>query len=275
MSFVPKMKLPKVSARIEVYWDWPMTWYKGQVVEIKPGEDEDVVLHRVEYDDGSFSWHNLKQDKWCKEPKYNLLHPQQRWKQWIPKQKDKNPAAKIVCEPEATPFPQADDRIEVYDIERDLWQKGIVIDAGTEGKGHPCVCYDDGATEWLSLNQTPWRRLPSLVQKESSQRLFSGERATFNLKYKYTSPRADSRPAPPPVKPKVHLPPFDVPTAHSPRVKPRAGMSLTLSRHHRTTKSDHSCFSVCVQCSTSSRAWCTTYWSYGRRATRCFTRSIT
>ena len=56
MSFVPKMKLPKVSARIEVYWDWPMTWYKGQVVEIKPGEDEDVVLHRVEYDDGSFSW---------------------------------------------------------------------------------------------------------------------------------------------------------------------------------------------------------------------------
>ena len=269
------MKLPKVSARIEVYWDWPMTWYKGQVVEIKPGEDEDV--------DPPPSGIRRRQ----------LLVAQPQAGQVVQGAKIQSPSSAAALEavdseaegqksrrknrlrPGRHHFHGMDDRIEVYDIERDLWQKGIVIDAGTEGKGHPCVRYDDGATEWLSLNQTPWRRLPSLVQKESSQRLFSGERATFNLKYKYTSPRADSRPAPPPVKPKVHLPPFDVPTAHSPRVKPRAGMSLTLSRHHRTTKSDGSCFSVCVQCSTSSRAWCTTYWSYGRHATRCFTQSIT
>ena len=223
------MKMPSTSARIEVYWDWQMTWYKGTVVEIKPGEEEGVVLHRVEYDDGSFSWHNLKQEKWCKEPKYTLLHPQQRWKQWIPKQKDRAPGARIVCEPEATPMPQAHDRIDVYNVEYAFWLTGTVLDAGREGKGHVCVRYDGGDPdgEWMSLKHTPWRRLPSIVQRESVDRLFSGTRATFNLKYKYTSPRADSRPAPPPIKPVVRPPPFDVKTAHSPRVKPREGATAT------------------------------------------------
>lgn len=58
----------------------------------------------------------------------------------------------------AADWPQTNDRIKVYWPEEKEWFKGTLTAVNPGGKCH--VCYDDDDTEWLSLAEQKWERLP-------------------------------------------------------------------------------------------------------------------